>query len=355
MISRRAPLLAGAVLLATPVLSGCVAAAIPALAASGVLGTQLRDNDEGSVVSDENRVPIDYAEPAGTAAESAPAPGAAAYFRTYTLPDGTRMEVMAGAPGAGAGALAEASPSPVGHLISPTSALATAPTLAPAKDVSTAPVTGATFTLADGTTARIVSGPLPAPGTAAPGATAVGGYDAFAGFATRQGTLPIAGVERRSAILESPGTLEPATRECSIHPAAVLIDLDPASGTLDPAAALHGDPRLAGALAGLRGEGIAVGWLSANTADRAGAVRRALVASGLDPAGQDELALLRYPEERKQSRREEFAKEYCLVAIAGDNRTDFDELFQYLKDPSLATPLEPLIGNGWFLIPQPLT
>jgi len=353
MISRRAPLLAGAVLLATPVLSGCVAAAIPALAASGVLGTQLRDNDEGSIPGDENRVPIDYAEPAGTAAESAPAPPAAAYSRTYTLPDGTRMEVMAGAPGAGAPS--EANPSPPGHVILPTPNPATAPTLARAKDVSTAPAAGATFTLADGTKARIVSGPLPAPGTAAPGATAVGGYDAFAGFATRQGTLPIAGGERRSAILESPGTLEPATRECSIHPAAVLIDLDPASGTLDPAAALRADPRLAGALAGLRGEGIAVGWLSSNTADRAGAVRRALVASGLDPAGQDELALLRYPEERKQSRREEFAKEYCLVAIAGDDRTDFDELFQYLKDPSLATPLEPLIGAGWFLIPQPLT
>jgi hypothetical protein len=227
--------------------------------------------------------------------------------------------------------------------------------LARARNVSTGPVTGATYTLADGTQARIVSGPLPAPGTLAPGAPAVGGYDAFAGYATRQGTLPIAGSERRSVILANPGTLEPATRECSIHPAAVLIDLDPASGTLDPAAALHADPRLAGALAGLRGEGIAVGWLSANTADRAGAVRRALVASGLDPEGRDELALLRYPDERKQTRREDFAKEFCLVAIAGDDRGDFDELYQYIKDRDAAAPLDALIGNGWFLIPQPLT
>ena len=167
--------------------------------------------------------------------------------------------------------------------------------------------------------------------------------------------MPVAGSERRSAMLASPGTLEPATQQCSVHPAALLIDLDPAAGVLDPATAIHADPRLAGMLAGLRGDGVTIAWASASTADRAGAVRRALVASGLDPAGRDELALLRYPEERKQTRREDFAREFCVVAIAGDDRRDFDELFQYLKDPSLATPLEPLIGAGWFLIPQPLT
>ena len=88
---------------------------------------------------------------------------------------------------------------------------------------------------------------------------------------------------------------------------------------------------------------------------RAGDIRRTLVASGLDPAGRDELALLRYPDDRKQTRRADFAKEFCLVAIAGDDRGDFDELYQYIKDRDAAAPLDALIGNGWFLIPQPLT
>ena len=51
----------------------------------------------------------------------------------------------------------------------------------------------------------------------------------------------------------------------------------------------------------------------------------------------------------------DFAAEFCVVALAGDERADFDELFQYLKNPAAAAPLEALIGKGWFLIPQPLT
>ena len=84
-------------------------------------------------------------------------------------------------------------------------------------------------------------------------------------------------------------------------------------------------------------------------------MRKALIAAGLDPAGRDELVLLRYPQERKQTRLEDFAAEFCVVALAGDERADFDELFQYLKNPAAAAPLEALIGKGWFLIPQPLT
>ena len=341
MTGRRVPLLTGAALLALPMLSGCVAAAIPALAATGVLGTQMR-GDENDRAAGQNRVAIDTTP---TATEGAPEAAPPVYSRNYTLPDGTRMEVTAGAPGTAAPSTVAAPASPGETAAPPAAALLD------------------TVTLADGSKARIIGGSLPpptggvpAPSVAiSPAAQTASGYDPFASFAARQGALPVGSGDRRSAILENPGTLAPATRECSIHSAAVLIDLDPADGTLDPATAMSADPRLAGALAGLRGDGVAIGWLTANTADRAGAVRRALVASGLDPAGKDELALLRYPDERKQTRREDFAKEFCLVAIAGDDRTDFDELFQYLKDPSLATPLEPLIGNGWFLIPQPLT
>ena len=205
--------------------------------------------------------------------------------------------------------------------------------------------------LADTTTARVVSGPLPPPDPSGEGEP----YAALYSFARAQGQIPVAGSERRSAVLAHPLDLRPETKECSIHPAAVLVDVDPAGGTLDPSVAVRADPQLAARLASLRTDGVAIGWISASSADRAGDLRRALVASGLDPEGHDQLVLLRYPDERKQTRREDFAKEFCLVAIAGDERSDFDELFQYIKNPFLAAPLDALLGNGWFLIPQPLT
>ncbi len=183
----------------------------------------------------------------------------------------------------------------------------------------------------------------------------IAAYDQFATYVAAQGALPESSSERRSALLVSPGTLRPATKACAALPAAVLIDLDPGESLLDPSGALRGDPLLAGTLASLRAQGITVAWTTANTADQAGAVRKALIAAGLDPAGRDELVLLRYPHERKQTRLADFAAEFCVVALAGDERADFDELFQYLKNPAAAAPLEALIGKGWFLIPQPLT
>ena len=89
-------------------------------------------------------------------------------------------------------------------------------------------------------------------------------------------------------------------------------------------------------------------------ADRAGAIRKALATAGLDPDGRDQLVLLRFPEERKQTRRDDFAKANCVLAMAGDERADFDELFSYLRDPAAATTLDVLIGKRWFLVPPPL-
>jgi hypothetical protein len=294
------PLLLAGALIAAPLLSGCVAAAIPALAAGGVFKSRIDRSDEETA---------DPAQSSAQAARSRPVEPAAA----------------------GADQLAR-EPAPA------------------AMAAGTSELPG-DYTLEDGTRVRVLSGGLPAPSAG----TATGSYDAFADFAQAQGQIPVAGSERRSAILAHPLDLRPETTECSIHPAAVLIDVDPVGGTVDPAAAIHGDPQFAAKLASLRADGVAIGWISANSADRAGELRRALVASGLDPEGRDELVLLRYPEERKQTRRADFAKEFCLVAIAGDDRSDFDELFQYIKNPFLAAPLDALLGNGWFLIPQPLT
>lgn len=201
---------------------------------------------------------------------------------------------------------------------------------------------------------RIVPGPLPAP-TAQDMAGRGQDYAAFYTFTDRAGTTPVVGSERHSAILADSGTLTATTAECSIHPAAALIDIDPADALFSPTDIPHADPVLAERLAALRRDNIVIGWVSGNTADRAGDIRHALITSGLDPAGHDPLVLLRYPDDRKQTRRADFAREYCVVAIAGDERADFDELYKYLKDPSAALQLEALIGKGWFLIPQPLS
>lgn len=361
----RARLLAGALLAAMPMLSGCVAAAIPVLAAGGVLGTQVDGKDAQPASRGQPRVSIDTSRPGptdpdlATATSSSP-PGM--YTRSITLANGTKMEVMAGplAPPSAAPTqtLAPASVQslPVAADVSATaSPAAMQPADQPLVTSTAQPVFPATRTLEDGTRVQIVAGALPPPSGAGMAPAGFAGYDDLYGYSQRVGTLPVAGSERLSAMLSDSGMLAPTTRECSVHPAAVLIDLDPGAGVLDPAKAIHADPKLVEALARLRTEGVTIAWISANTADRAGAVRRALIASGLDTVGRDELALLRYPEERKQTRREDLAKEYCVVAIAGDERGDFDELFQYLKDPAAAAPLEPLIGNGWFLIPQPLT
>lgn len=334
-------MLAGALGVA-PLLSGCVAAAIPVLAAGGVFQSQKHDSVAERADTAQPRVSVDISPPADRTETQGHT-----LVRNTTLADGTRMEVMAGpldAPG-------ESAPP---HAVTAVASLETgaigSPPLPATGGVSAGEVAGS-YTLDDGTLVRVLSGGLPAP--AAPGDSAT--YDALYDFAGRQAQIPVAGSERYSAILAHPLDLRPEMKECSIHPAAVLIDLDPAGGTIDPAAAAHADPQLAARLASLRAQGLAIGWISASSADHAGELRRVLVASGLDPAGRDELALLRYPEERKQTRREDFAKEFCLVAIAGDDRSDFDELYQYIKDPTLAAPLDALLGNGWFLIPQPLT
>ncbi len=195
---------------------------------------------------------------------------------------------------------------------------------------------------------------LPPPSGASPRAEG-SGWGAFAAYAQEQARIPVVGSERHSAMLADATAMSPETRICSVQPSSVLIDLDPDESHFDLTAASPTDPDLADRLAGLRDAGVTIGWVSNRTADQAGMVRRALKTSGLDPEGEDELVLLRFPEERKQTRREDFAKSHCVLAIAGDEKADFDELFAYLRDPVLALPLDKLIGAGWFIVPPPLT
>ncbi|MDJ0642902.1 MAG: hypothetical protein QNJ15_08800 [Erythrobacter sp.] len=155
----------------------------------------------------------------------------------------------------------------------------------------------------------------------------------------------------RSAILADPSTLRETRAACPVNLPTVLIDLDPENSLFPFEAEGRASPVLVDGLKQLREADIGIVWISGHSAAMAGDIRAALKNSGLDPDAADQLLLMRYPGDRKQTRRADLAKVSCIIAIAGDTRNDFDELFEYLVNPEAALALELLIGQGWFLVP----
>ena len=92
-------------------------------------------------------------------------------------------------------------------------------------------------------------------------------------------------------------------------------------------------------------------WVSQASANEVAGVAEALRASGLDPTGRDPILLVRNEDERKQVLREQANETTCVIAIAGDRRADFDELFDYLRDPKQTTMYDSLLNSGWFMVP----
>jgi hypothetical protein len=185
-----------------------------------------------------------------------------------------------------------------------------------------------------------------------------GGPDPWEQFAAwslaRARELESAGA-RKSVLYDTRSPLYlPRTRECRGEAPAVIVDLDPEAGLFSPADIRPAPPTLTTELARLREAGVVVLWLSALPAARVGEVAEALRVSGLDPEGRDPLLLARGPDDRKQVLREEANKDVCVIAIAGDRKGDFDELFDYLRDPAAAVSLDSYLGAGWFLTPPPL-
>jgi hypothetical protein len=196
---------------------------------------------------------------------------------------------------------------------------------------------------------------LPPP-SSAPGGQAQGGFEGLFAAATAVAQRdPYATEPRLSALLAEPGELKPERAPCAFAQTAVLVDLDPGEGEAPLTDDIAAPSALVRVLAALRAQEVAVLWLSRHTADRAGAVRKALLRTGLDPRGEDELYLVRYENESKDSRRQDASGDYCIVAILGDQKRDFDSLFGYLKNPDDAFALDPLIGEAWFLGPAPIT
>jgi hypothetical protein len=159
--------------------------------------------------------------------------------------------------------------------------------------------------------------------------------------------------ELPSALLEQPPSTEAVKRlRCKSPVPAVVIDLDDGSESFVPDRLGPAPAALAEGLARLRQGGTVVLWISRLPAARAADIAEALRRSGLDPQGLDQLLLIRKRDDRKQLLRQDASKDVCIVAIAGDQRGDFDELFDYLRNPAAAVGLYPMMGRGWFLVPS---
>ena len=160
--------------------------------------------------------------------------------------------------------------------------------------------------------------------------------------------------EAQSALLADPTMLQPERAPCEEDLPAVLIDLDPGEGVM----ALDGEAMPSGELLGtleeFRRQGIAIAWMTDREPTDASRIRNILLETGLDPTARDPLFVQRFPGETKQARRRALLETHCLIAIAGDDRRDFDDVYTYVLDQSSTAPLEPMIGAGWFLISTPL-
>ncbi len=159
------------------------------------------------------------------------------------------------------------------------------------------------------------------------------------------------GADLASAMLSDPIALDGKRRRCTTGEQLVaLIDLDPAGVFFEPPANPGKQSSLALGLAVLRQAGVEIAWLPDLPVNQSGLVRSALEKAGLDPRGQGIISLRRDENDNKQQRKENLAGITCIVAIAGDERADFDERFKYLRNPEAGAGLEPVIGDGWFLI-----
>ncbi|HVR92036.1 MAG TPA: hypothetical protein VHG29_13225 [Novosphingobium sp.] len=291
-------------------LSGCVAAAIPVLA-GGLIARKETGEDK----------------PATTPSHAPVKPIVEVLDSDYSLPPtGEPAQVP---PGLIAVALVPPAPEPI-----PTPAAELMPTAQPA---------------------IVARSSISAPSAATTSSATP--YAAFARFAIAHAPPLPAGKVRRSALVDQDSiTSEPRLADCGDGPPAVAIDLDK-GGTpfdlTDPPFPANG---LAEQLTAIRSAGVTVLWSASLRVDAAPRLYTVLRASGLDPDRTDRLLLLRGGEERKQERRFAASRDWCILAVAGDTRGDFDELYDYLRDPAgpLAAALEPTFGEGWFLVPPPI-
>ena len=182
-------------------------------------------------------------------------------------------------------------------------------------------------------------------------------YAGFAAHALKQSARLEAGEGVESVVLiPRVDVFKPQTMECEGKPLAVAIDLDDTTGgDWTKAETLYRQNGLIEVLASLRAAEISVIWLSDQPVAASEKISAILNEAGFSQSESDDFLFLdRGGDDRKQVRRWDAARNYCIVAMAGDDRADFDELYDYLRDPDGAITLENMFDNGWFLTPPPL-
>lgn len=326
------------VLLAGTSLSGCIAAAIPAIAGSAMVGSRVVDGDGKEAA----------AKPAPVAAVPAPKP-APAPAPVQPKPAPVPTVTLVPVPPAPAPAPVPApTPRPVAiPAPAPAPVISAAPVIAPAPAPVAAAVVPAATPAARPALPAVAS--YPDPDRPLPPEQA--GFARFVRYGHASARGAAGGADLPSAVLTDPVALDGKRRRCAVGEQLVaVIDLDPAGGVFAPPANPAKLPSLALGLAVLREAGVEIAWLSDMPVNQSGSLRAALEQSGLDPRGEDIISLRRDGEDGKQQRKENLAGIACIVAIAGDERPDFDERFKYLLNAEAGAGIEPLIGDGWFLI-----
>lgn len=183
------------------------------------------------------------------------------------------------------------------------------------------------------------------------------GYAAMAAFVMAASERRKPGVIRKSALLDQKTLVSlPKMVDCTDQRGALVIDLDPGEKPFDLTNPPSPAPHLAQYLRTIRGTGTAVLWIATLPESASKDIATILRATGLDPLGIDRTLLLARNETRKQQILNRADTDWCVLAIAGDRQADFDEVFDYLRNPDgpVALALEQHIGAGWFLVPPPI-
>jgi hypothetical protein len=292
MIRRALPLLAA---LAASQLSGCVAAALAPIAATGALGTKVAK--DGRKAQESKPVPA----PEVTVGQGVSAPPP--LLAPPLLDPPVVAEAEGGPPMVAAPAAPESAPDPA---------------IVPQSDDP---------------------------------------YGAMAAYVLARADGGKPGKSRTSALLDQRSLVAvPAMSPCTDQRSAVLIDLDPGEKVFDLDDPPSPAPGLAEHLRRIRGTGTAVVWIATLPESDARRLGTILKATGLDPLGIDPVMLLGRRETRKQQILDRADEDWCVLAIAGDRKADFDEVFDYLRNPDgpVGIALEQFIGAGWFLAPPPI-
>jgi hypothetical protein len=179
-------------------------------------------------------------------------------------------------------------------------------------------------------------------------------YRDFARYALAAADKREAAISIRSAVLTQQVSLaDPKTIPCDYKPLAVIFDLDTKAARIDPEQAPKAT--LAEMTDALRQRGIKLIWL---TDKNQSALPEFLgpLRSGQIPAikSDDLISYGANKGKRKQERRWKLAQDYCIIAVAGDAKSDFDELYDYLRNPEYAIRLDAFWDRGWFVLPPPL-